>query len=289
MNAKRIFSEVRPARGFTLIELLVVIAIIAILAGMLLPALGKAKMRATLITCVNNMKQVGSATAMYTGDNNQKIPYAGLQTGGANRQWSFDDLLHRYVGGSKDFVFLGTNRIDTASSVKLWQCPSDRLARTFNGVGIRSYSMPRGASTAAANWPPHSNSTGGVGLFWNVPPATVTWNSADDPSGAGPLPANQVGLREDIVLGPSTTMQMHERITPGNMQSMLNTSVTDNADQIVFNPGTTTAFYDEKLVHSRQFAWLFMDGHIEEFAREKSVKGTSTAVANGIWTIKNDD
>jgi prepilin-type N-terminal cleavage/methylation domain-containing protein/prepilin-type processing-associated H-X9-DG protein len=103
-----------PATGFTLIELLVVISIIALLVGILLPALGAARRSAQTSKCLSNVRQIAMASQYYANDFDDYLPLIPS----FNRQGDQVYLLNSYLGG--DQIFLCPSAEATSSSGQLW-------------------------------------------------------------------------------------------------------------------------------------------------------------------------
>jgi prepilin-type N-terminal cleavage/methylation domain-containing protein/prepilin-type processing-associated H-X9-DG protein len=147
-------------RGFTLIELLVVIAIIAILIGLLLPAVQKVREAAARMSTTNNLKQIGIASHSYH-DNKNKLALNGSNTG-TPVDWCWAFQLLPYVEQDNMFRQISTTPTNVAVGIKTYMCP---------GRGRLPY------STAGANSP-----------GWNAPftDYKINWDSWTNDSNNGP-------------------------------------------------------------------------------------------------------
>ncbi len=251
--------------AFTLIELLVVISIIALLVGILLPALGAARKTAQRAVCLSNQRQVGVAMTAYATNNKGYLPYAYYHENGIETRW-----WHRLI---LDGAAVGS--VEEGSSSNL-VCPSD----------VRPY-----LAGAASNPPdPNDNvlSSYGMNQFLSISDGISAAGQPMPPDGRDGFTPNQVWHTVDNMLTPSELLMISEIYyghlfdTRSPMRGLRPHQVplihTDNefAAQAWNKPewGRHTGKLDDE---NGKINVLYVDGHAEPGGRGTDIIGTDDA------------
>jgi prepilin-type N-terminal cleavage/methylation domain-containing protein/prepilin-type processing-associated H-X9-DG protein len=307
-------TEKAPPKGFTLIELLVVIAIIALLAGMLLPALARAKQASYKAKCAGNLRQLGLGFNLFTGDNSERYPPGGFQNqeyGAVQIPW--DSYINRYIGGQNTVQELTSEGgLEANRAPGVLRCPADLGPDTLNATPDDPSNPQLTGFWARRTYnpiPPYSQAQYGFTnncqppYFSSLPPINygiaVLWladSSYTDVGADYQAPGYPTRVVQDAA-GSLLLVEVADGInTAGNIFPMWcygpnNPSPGDrDGDQYQFDTqwpqNQNPALY---VSHGNKFNYLFMDAHVESLSPQQTVGRGTTNAPLGMWTVKAGD
>jgi len=242
----------RPSAAFTLIELLVVITIIAILAGLLLPALAKAKTSGKKAVCNSNMKQMGIAVALYVSDNESKFPIYSNANRPAPNNSLYQNVRHYAWGDNRNRVSGFRNKAKRLLTPYMGEfvpeCPLDEGYQAGSGLESTLYTK---------------------GNFYDVYGSSYAFQASILDKSKG----NSVSsLGEPWGSGPVTEVLYNytqENVRQPSQQVMAGDFTLIYADYFIY--GKPQYFIRTQMHHSTDFVcnMLFVDGHVDEIAMRR--------------------
>lgn len=276
----RLRQKKTNAKAFTLIELLVVMAIIALLVGVLLPALGSARETARRISCGSNQRQLAVAFSNYAAIADDRLPLAVDRRNGV---LTWDDAISDGLASDWTSAERQANEIAKARGLKVLTCPNDDADREEADWAVRSYAMPQGGIDFDGFFPEPTDLPRGVSAVWGDSVLTNPWirhGSGDLPDPSGTLLLVEWSPRSAAVFN----LQGRDR----GQQGAPGSAYISRASRQVAE-GTARPLHGDGLDPALNY--LYVDGHVAVLRPSETVGSVyvDSSKPEGAWSRRAGD